>query len=101
MEKAGIKPEPIVSESSPLKLAGAFFKPLTDDERAMFQKDVDRIYSEFVAAISAKRTVQADYLKGQVVSGEQAVTVGFADGLANDLEEMLTLIRPSDDLRNT
>jgi ClpP class serine protease len=44
---AGIKPEAIVSESSPLKLAGASFKPLTSDERAMFQAQVNEIYLQF------------------------------------------------------
>lgn len=92
LEMEGIKPNPIVSESSPLKLAGAYFKPMTDDERAMFQKDVDTIYSKFVAAISAKRSVNADYLKGQVVDGDVAVTVGLADGLVMDLDEAISLI---------
>ncbi len=91
-EMDGIKPEPIVSAGSSLKLAGADFKPLTDAERAMFQADVDKIYSQFTAAIAAKRTVQPEYLKGQVVDGETAVNVGLADGLANDIEGVITLL---------
>jgi protease IV len=89
---AGIKPEPIVSESSPLKLAGAPFKPLTQDERAMFQTQVNEIYLAFTKAIASKRDVKAEALQGQVFSGEDAVQNGMADGLADDLEEMISLI---------
>jgi len=92
LEIAGVKPNPIVSESSPLKLAGADFKPLTDTERAMFQADVDGMYTQFVGAINAKRQCNAEFLKGQVVDGTKAVEVGLADGLANDMEEMLTIL---------
>ncbi len=91
-EMEGSKPDPIVSEASPLKLAGADFKPLSDEERAMFQAEVNATYNKFAAAIAAKRTVNPDYLKGQVVDGETAVNVGFADGLANDLDEVITVV---------
>ena len=74
------------------KLAGASFKPLTDDEKAMFQEGVDRIYSKFTGAVTSKRTIDAKLLQGQVFDGEQAVTNGFADGLVNDADEMLALI---------
>lgn len=74
------------------KLAGASFKPLTDEERAMFQEGIDRIYKQFTAAVNSKRTISSDNMQGQVWDGALSVEKGLVDGLANDLDECIKLV---------
>jgi protease-4 len=89
LEKEGFKVNAI--SAGKFKLSGASFKTLTDEERAMFQDDVNRIYNAFTSAIKAKRQVDSAHFEGQVYDGEEAVTYGLVDGLANDIDEALTL----------
>jgi protease-4 len=91
MEIEGVKVNAIYKGD--FKLAGASFKPLTDSERAMFQEGVDRIYQKFTSAVTSKRTIDSQFLQGQVFDGEQAVTNNFADGLVNNVDEFLALIQ--------
>lgn len=75
-----------------LKAAGAPFQPLTDDERAMFQRDVDKIYAKFTAAVRAGRGDLADdLLQGQSFDGEDAARLGLTDGVVDSFEELLDL----------
>lgn len=89
LAKEGIKAESITSGK--YKDMGANFRPMTDDERKMMQARVDGIGKAFRAALTAVRTIAAEDMEGQTFSGEEAVAKGFADGLANDLEEVLEI----------
>jgi protease-4 len=75
-----------------MKLAGADWKPLTDAERAMFQSSVDRIYARFTVDVRAKRQLAAEHMQGQVFDGEQAVELGLADELVQDIEDIILLL---------
>lgn len=89
LAKEGIKAESITSGK--YKDMGANHRPMTDDERKMMQARVDSIGKAFRAALTANRSIAAEDMEGQTFSGEEAVAKGFADGLANDLDEVLEI----------
>jgi protease-4 len=91
LENEGVKVNAITSGK--YKLAGADFKPLTDDERAMFQSESDRIYNQFKAAIQARRNVPDDMLEGQIYRAELAVQNGFIDGITDSFGALVTLLQ--------
>lgn len=90
LANAGIKVNAI--SAGKYKLTGASFKPMTDEERAMLQADVDKIYNAFKAAVTSKRPIDDEDLQGQVFDGETSVTKGFSDGLVNSMSELLAVI---------
>lgn len=87
LEEEGIKVNPI--SAGKYKLTGASFKPMTDDERAMIQAGVDKIYGQFKAAVTRNREIADEYLQGQVFDGEEAVKYGFCDGLVESITDLL------------
>jgi protease-4 len=89
LAKEGIKAESITSGK--YKDMGANHRPMTDDERKMLQARVDSIGKAFRAALTASRTIASEDMEGQTFSGEEAVAKGFADGMANDLDEVLEI----------
>ncbi|MFO1081884.1 MAG: S49 family peptidase [Reyranellaceae bacterium] len=83
-EKAGIRTVEIVSSVSPDKRRD----PTTDEGRAQAQALVDRLASEFVNAVALQRgvspeTVVADFGRGGVLVGSDAVAAGMADGVSS------------------
>jgi protease-4 len=91
LEEAGIKVNAI--SAGKYKLAGAPFKPLTAEERAMFQERADRLHAQFKSAVLAKRPdVPADAMEGQVFDGEQAAAIGLTDGVVSSLDQLLRLL---------
>jgi signal peptide peptidase SppA len=88
----GITANPIVSDNSPMKVAGAPYKQLTDEERAMFKADVNRIYDKFVEDILSNRSIDKQYLDGRVFDGETAVSINMTDGTVNDMDELLQVV---------
>lgn len=87
LEEAGVKVNAI--SSGEFKLAGASFKPMTDQERAMLQAQCDGIHEKFKAAVTKNREVADDYLQGQVYYGDEAAEIGMIDGLVEDMSEVL------------
>lgn len=73
------------------KLLGAYWKPLSDEERDIIQKQVDATYAEFLAAMDSRGRVvdEKNYGNGLVFSGEEAAAIGMIDGCYDDLWEML------------
>lgn len=67
------------------KDAGAEYKPLTADQRALFQDMLNDVLSQFKAAIIDGRKMKPEFLNqyadGRVFTGNQAVKLGFADTL--------------------
>lgn len=87
LENEGLKVNAI--SAGKYKLSGASFKPMTDEERAMFQADVDKLYVAFKEAVTSKRNIKDEYLQGQCFTGEDLINFGFVDGFANSLDEVL------------
>jgi signal peptide peptidase SppA len=69
---------------------GAPFKPLTDEERQLFQDEVEKIGSMFRAAVTSKRPqVSIDTMQGQSFFGDSALDVGLVDAIVPDLSSAL------------
>jgi protease-4 len=85
------------------KAMGSPFKPLSDEERAMFQAEVDAIYAEFKAAVRDGRraptergghqTVADSAMQGQAFNGRAALENRLVDSLTNqNLDEYVTAL---------
>lgn len=92
LEDAGIKVNAIVGSNGKYKLAGASFKPLTDDERAMFQDDINKTEQQFFVAVTSKRNIALEDMQGQCFDGEAAVTKNLADGNIASLDELISFL---------
>ena len=88
LEEMGVKVNAI--SAGKYKLAGAPFKPMSKDERAMLQSKVDRLHAQFKSAVSSKRpNLPDDAMEGQVFDGKEAVDVGLVDGIYSNLPELI------------
>lgn len=74
-------------KSGEFKDIGSFSRPITDEERTMFQDLIDESYAGFVAALSAGRSLTNEQVRafadGRVFSGTTAKTLGLVDELGN------------------
>ncbi len=91
LDEAGIKVNAI--SAGEYKLSGAPFRKMSDDERAMLQSQIDGMHERFKAAITSNRDVSDEYLQGQVFEGHEAAQYGFVDGLVDDLDGVLEMLR--------
>jgi protease-4 len=71
------------------KLLGAYWKPLTDEEKKMLQADVDRIFVQFKEAVNSRREIDPKWMEGQIFDGQQACEIGLCDGLVDDIGELI------------
>jgi protease-4 len=62
-------------------------RPLTNEEKAILQKQVNRGYDDFTKAVAAGRKKTQEYIntigQGRVWTGEQALKNGLVDRLGN------------------
>ena len=68
------------------KALGQPYEPLSDTARAEFQKMVDDVHSQFIAAVAkgrrkARAVVADQWATGEVWTGADAITAGLADRL--------------------
>jgi protease-4 len=65
------------------KDAGAEYKPLTPEQRALFQDMLDDVLKQFKGAVIEGRKMKPEFLDqyadGRIFTGSQAVKLGFAD----------------------
>lgn len=65
------------------KDSGAEYREMRPDERALFQDLINDVYGQFVQAVADGRNLKVDFVKqyadGRVMTGAQAVKLGFAD----------------------
>jgi len=88
MEAQGVKLNAIFAGK--YKLLGAAFKPLAEDERALLQAGVDKIYTQFKEAMESYRMVEdKNFGNGLIFDGEDAAALGFTDGVVEDINEIL------------
>jgi protease-4 len=72
------------------KLMGAYWKPLTADETALIQRDIDKIWGQFKTAVCAVRSCSEEGMgNGLVFDGEEACDRGLIDGDLEDMEDIL------------
>jgi protease-4 len=72
------------------KDAGSLDVPLTKEERALFMRDVNIMFGNFIEAISANRNISVDKVKaiadGSTVLGEKAKELGLIDEIGSLVE---------------
>jgi signal peptide peptidase SppA len=84
LEEMGVKIETI--KDGKLKAAGAWWKPLSEDERAHFQASVLEIGTMFRGAVNKKRPgVSLETMQGQCFFGASAQKVGLVDAIVPDV----------------
>jgi signal peptide peptidase SppA len=71
------------------KLMGAYWRPLSDDEKSILQAGVDKTYAEFKDAVKLHRELDDQHMQGQIFDGDEAVQIGLCDGLVESLDELL------------
>jgi signal peptide peptidase SppA len=87
LEMDGLKVDLI--KAGRLKAAGSGFQPLTDEERAHFQGQVDKIYEMFTNAVSSKRPqVESEAMQGQSFFGEEALNMQLVDGIVSSIADV-------------
>jgi protease-4 len=69
--------------SGKFKDSGAEYRAMRPDERALFQDLINDVYGQFKAAVAEGRKLDpnlvSEYADGRVMTGAQAVKLGFAD----------------------
>lgn len=65
------------------KDSGAEYRPMRDDERALFQDLINDVWGQFKEAVATGRNLAPEYVNkyadGRVFTGAQGVELGFAD----------------------
>jgi len=83
-------------KSGKYKDMGSISRPLTNEERAIFQNIIDESYNQFLKVVSEGRNIPLDQLKnlaqGQVFTGIKAKEVGLIDEVG-DLEDTIALVK--------
>jgi len=81
LQKIGVEASAIKSGAK--KDIGSPFRPMTDDERAIFQTMINGFFSRFLDVVSKGRSLPPDQLKaisdGRVLTGPQALQLGLVD----------------------
>lgn len=83
-EKLGIGSDTI--KSGAYKDMGSSERPMSDEERRIFQSMVDDTYQQFVETVSRGRKVSPEAIRelsGRVLTGRQAMQAGLVDQLGN------------------
>lgn len=97
IQKFGIKYQPIASGSN--KDSGTMFKDLSDNDRALFQRHVDRSYARFLEIVSMGRgkRIPAQKLKsladGRIYDAQEAKELGIIDSISYFDEFVQTVAR--------
>jgi len=81
MEKIGVAP--LAIKSGAMKDAGSPFRPLTEQERTVFQSVIDQMYGRFVSLIARSRKIPEEKVRaaadGRIYTAEQAKALGLVD----------------------
>ena len=82
LEKVGIQPAAIVS--GPKKAMGSPFRVMTEEERAIFQNVIDRLYERFLTVVEHGRPQLSkskilQLADGRIYTAESAVRYGLVD----------------------
>jgi signal peptide peptidase SppA len=72
------------------KSAGLPHAPLTDEQRAMIQANVDEIHGDFKAAVLARgRQIPPEAMEGQDFTGKNAAAKGMVTGLVQNRKQVI------------
>lgn len=94
-EKVGISGEYIKSSAN--KAMGNYFDPLTDEQRAILQSEVDEIYNRFVGIVAEGRGFSEEYARslsdGRGYTASQALANGLIDGICQYEEAKTAMLK--------
>jgi len=90
LEQLGVKVKAFFK--GPRKADGHPFKPMSKDEEKELEAMIDQMHSKFVQTVERARKVDPVVFESRVYGAEEAVTLGLADGMVNNLSEVLALI---------
>jgi protease-4 len=80
-----VKLQDVVFKSGEFKDAGSPSRPLTDAEKAYFQKLIENLYNQFVKDVADSRKMKVEDVRkladGRVFTGQEAKTSGLVDEL--------------------
>ncbi|GHT39704.1 hypothetical protein FACS189437_03820 [Bacteroidia bacterium] len=91
MDKVGVKFSSI--KSGKLKDMGSSFRPMTEEERALFQDLINDSYDQFFEAVKNGRQnippeTLKDYADGRIFTGRRALELGLIDELGGEEEAL-------------
>jgi signal peptide peptidase SppA len=89
LENEGLKVNAI--HAGKWKLLGASFKPMTDEERAKLQSEVDAIRDLFRGDILSRRRIDLSALEGQCFGGIDGAKENLSDGIVRNLREVVDM----------
>jgi len=93
LANAGLKVTEIVGSNGKFKTAGASYKPLTDEEKQMFQDDINKLESQFInSVIEARPQINKEDCNGMCYDGETALAKGLVDVICPTKDDFLTLM---------
>ena len=100
LEKIGVEATAVTS--GPRKDMGSPFRPMTDEERQIFQGVINSFYERFLTVIGEGRSnLSADQVReladGRIYTGEQAKALGLVDSVGY-LEDAIELAKEQADL---
>lgn len=75
------------------KVAGCSWMDLTEDEKAIYEADIQWWYDKFVEAVTRKRNLEQSTMEGLSYVGEKAVSLNLIDGLVDDIDEVIAMTR--------
>ncbi len=85
MDKIGVRYE--VIKSGARKDAGAFWRGLTEEERAGFDATIQDVYGQFLEVVSSRRNLTIESVRrvadGRILSGREAFNAGLVDSLGD------------------
>jgi protease-4 len=64
---------------------------MTDEERKIFQDDIDYWYELFTRDVLASRKLADSTMQGLTYVGKKAVELNLVDGVIDSVEELLTM----------
>jgi protease-4 len=84
LEKIGVSASAIKSDAR--KDMGSPFRPLTEEERAIFQRVIDQLHSQFVAKVAERRRLPIERARaladGRIYTAGQALAEGLVDRIS-------------------
>jgi protease-4 len=91
-QKIGVEPE--ILKAGDYKDMGSPTRPLTEEERRIFQAMLDSVHTQFIEAVATGRAMAEDRVRqladGRIFSGEQANDEGLVDVLGG-LEDAVAM----------
>lgn len=89
MQNEGITP--VIVQKGALKTLGLPAKDATAEELAYLEGEVSKSYDQFKTAVS-HRNLDDSIMQGQTFDGEEAATNGLADGIEDDLDDLISFL---------